>query len=75
MLYKNFIQNLENHNFGKIRFDLYSSLTEEIEHKNLLSHIKTSKKVLTFGNSKIKKKNYQKTPIFLGDVDIKSISI
>ena len=37
-----------------------------IKYKNLLSHIKMSKKVLTFGNTEIAKKKFyrHKTPIF-----------
>ena len=43
-----------------------------IKHKKLLSHIKVSKEILTFGNIEIEKDNYyrNKTPIFLKDVDI-----
>ena len=46
--------------------------------QNLLSHIKTAKEILTFGDIEIEKNKFyhQKTPIFLKDVDIeKSISI
>ena len=39
-------------------------------HKNLLSHIKTCKQILTFGDIEIEKIEFyrQKTPTFLKDV-------
>ena len=42
-----------------------------IKHKNLLSRIKMGKEVLTFGDIEIEKK----TPILLGDVDIKKVLV
>ena len=49
-----------------------------IKHKNLLSHIKIGKELLTFGNFEIEKKNKfycHKTPIFYKDVHIEKVLV
>ena len=48
-----------------------------MKRKNLLSHIKMGKGILTFGNIETEKKKFyrNKTPIFLKDVDIKKVLV
>ena len=45
--------------------------------KNLLSHMKMSKEILTFGDIEIEKSKFyrHKTPIFLKDVDIEKVLV
>ena len=58
-----------------------AELTEKkrdiIKHKNLLSNIKRGKKVLTFGDIDIEKKNFycHTGPIFLNDLDIEKLLV
>ena len=55
------------------------NLTEKkrniIKHKNLLSHIKMSKKILMFGDIETEKNKFyrHKSSIFLKDVDIEKV--
>ena len=47
-------------------------------HKDLLSHIKMGKEILTFGNMEMEKNIFfyhNKTPIFLKDVDIEKVLV
>ena len=46
-------------------------------HKNLLSHLKMGKEILTFRNIEIEKNKFyrNKTPIFLKDEDIEKILV
>ena len=48
-----------------------------IKHKNLLSHIKTGKEILTFDNIEIERNKFyrNKTPVFLKDVDIEKVLV
>ena len=48
-----------------------------IKHKNLLSHIKTGKEILTFDNIEIERNKFyrNKTPVFLKDVDIEKMLV
>ena len=48
-----------------------------IKHKNLLSHIKLGKELLTFGNIEIEEDKFyhSKIPIFLVDVDIEKVLV
>ena len=48
-----------------------------IKHKNLLSHIKIGKEILTFRNIEIEKNKFycNKIPSFLKDVDIEKVLV
>ena len=53
--------------------DLTEKKQNIIKNKNLLSHIKMSEEILTFGDIEIEKNKFyrHKTPIFLKDVDLR----
>ena len=64
-----------------IKFMQNADLTEKNEIllniKNLFSHMKMGKEILTFGNIEIEKNKFyrHKTPIILGDVDIEKVLV
>ena len=47
-----------------------------IKHKNLLSHVKISKEILTFGDVELKEINFTTMKVlFLEDIDIKNLLV
>ena len=46
-----------------------------IKHKNLLSHIKVGREIITFGNAKVKKQNVTAIKFYFLDLDIENVLV